>query len=160
MKRASEEDTKTNKKAKHVKFLIFGGASGWIGQKLVALCENRGLEYAIAESRMECREAVQRELLRKNITHVLLAAGITGRPTVDWCEDHKQETIRSNVIGTLSVIDICYQQQIHVTNFATGCIFGYDDDHPIGGKGFTEQDLPNFDGSFYSKTKVFFLKKK
>jgi hypothetical protein len=24
---------------------------------------------------------------------------VTGRPNVDWCEDHKVETIRGNVIG-------------------------------------------------------------
>jgi len=43
---------------------------------------------------------------------------------------------------------------IHVTNFATGCIYSYDDDHPIGGKEFTEQDVPNFRGSYYSHTKA------
>ena len=32
-------------------------------------------------------------------THVLNSAGVTGRPNVDWCEDHKQETIRANVVG-------------------------------------------------------------
>ena len=32
----------------------------------------------------------------------------------------------------------------------------YDDKHPLGsGIGFTEEDAPNFDGSFYSKTKGF-----
>uniref|UniRef100_A0A7N0ZTB0 Bifunctional dTDP-4-dehydrorhamnose 3,5-epimerase/dTDP-4-dehydrorhamnose reductase n=1 Tax=Kalanchoe fedtschenkoi TaxID=63787 RepID=A0A7N0ZTB0_KALFE len=40
-------------------------------------------------------------------------------------------------------------------NFATGCIFEYDRDHPEGsGKGFKEEDKPNFIGSFYSKTKA------
>ena len=38
--------------------------------------------------------------------------------------------------------------------FATGCIFEYDDLHPMGsGIGFTEEDSPNFTGSYYSKTK-------
>ena len=38
--------------------------------------------------------------------------------------------------------------------FATGCIFEYDEAHPMGsGIGFTEEDLPNFTGSYYSKTK-------
>ena len=31
----------------------------------------------------------------------------------------------------------------------------YDADHQIGsGKGFLEDDTPNFEGSFYSKTKI------
>jgi len=59
-----------------------------------------------------------------------------------------------NVIGTLSLIDLCHQRNIHVTNYATGCIYSYDDAHPIGGKTFTEEDEPNFSGSFYSYTKA------
>nr|CAD1844137.1 unnamed protein product [Ananas comosus var. bracteatus] len=40
-------------------------------------------------------------------------------------------------------------------NYATGCIFEYDDAHPQGsGIGFKEEDKPNFTGSFYSKTKA------
>jgi len=84
----------------------------------------------------------------------LNCAGVTGRPNVDWCEEHKQETIRSNVIGTLNLVDVAYLRGIHVTNFATGCIYEYDSSHPMGGiVGFKEEDTSNFKGSFYSKTK-------
>lgn len=83
-----------------------------------------------------------------------MAAGITGRPNIDWCEDHKPDTIRTNVIGTLNVADLCLSRDIHVTVYATGCIFKYDEAHQLGsGVGFTEEDAPNFDGSFYSQTK-------
>lgn len=42
-----------------------------------------------------------------------------------------------------------------MTNFATGCIYHYDEKHPIGGPNpFTEEDEPNFSGSFYSSTKA------
>lgn len=83
-----------------------------------------------------------------------MAAGITGRPNIDWCEDHKTETIRTNVIGTLNIADLCFLKNIHCTIYATGCIFKYDDDHPLGsGQGFTEDSFPNFAESFYSETK-------
>lgn len=88
-------------------------------------------------------------------THVLNAAGVTGRPNVDWCEDHKIETIRANVLGTLTLADVAHLAGAHLTIFATGCIFAYDDAHPLGsGKGFTEDDTPNFTGSYYSFTKA------
>jgi dTDP-4-dehydrorhamnose reductase len=65
------------------------------------------------------------------------------------------ETIRANVIGTLTLADVCTLKGVHMTNYATGCIFHYDDDFPVNtGKGFTEDDKPNFVGSFYSFTKV------
>jgi nucleoside-diphosphate-sugar epimerase len=58
------------------------------------------------------------------------------------------------VIGTLNLCDVAFMHNIHVTNFATGCIFEYDEKHPLGsGVGFTEDDEPNFGASFYSKTK-------
>ena len=85
-----------------------------------------------------------------------MSAGITGRPNIDWCESHKMETVRTNVIGTLNVADCTALRNIHCTVYATGCIFKYDDDHPLGsGIGFKEEEKANFDGSFYSKTKGF-----
>ncbi len=74
---------------------------------------------------------------------------------MDWCEDHKQETIRANVLGTLTLADVCALRNTHVTVFATGCIYEYDAAHAAGsGRGFTEDDAPNFSASYYSKTKA------
>ena len=88
-------------------------------------------------------------------THVFNAAGVTGRPNVDWCESHKVETIRINVTGTITLADVCRENGLILINYATGCIFEYDDKHPINsGIGFKEEDSPNFVGSFYSKTKA------
>jgi dTDP-4-dehydrorhamnose reductase len=110
----------------------------------------------VAESRIQDREAVAKELDEIKPTHVMNAAGITGRPNIDWCEDHKPETMRTNVIGTLNLADLCYMRDIHCTVYATGCIFVYDEKHSEGsGIGFTEEDEPNFSGSFYSETKSY-----
>jgi len=113
-----------------------------------------GMECFLAESRIENRADVEAELDQIKPSHVLMSAGITGRPNIDWCEDHKPETIRVNVIGTLNVADLCMTKGIHCTIYATGCIFEYDEKHPMGsGIGFTEEDFPNFAKSFYSETK-------
>ena len=47
-----------------------------------------------AHSRLENRESVEAEIVAANPDFVINAAGKTGRPNVDWCEDHKQEVIR------------------------------------------------------------------
>lgn len=118
-----------------------------IGTETVEVC-------VVATSRLEDRSAVEAELDSVKPSHVLMAAGITGRPNIDWCEDHKPDTIRTNVIGTLNIADLCYLKGIHCTVYATGCIFKYDEAHPLGsGIGFTEEDAPNFAESFYSETK-------
>lgn len=44
----------------------------------------------------------------------------TGRPNVDWCESHRPETVRANVIGTLNLADLCSSKGIHCTIYATG----------------------------------------
>jgi dTDP-4-dehydrorhamnose reductase len=137
------------------KVLIFGGKTGWIGQKIVALLQELGHDTICAESRLENRQDIFNEIARTTPDYIINAAGITGKPNVDWCEDHRAETIRTNIIGNLTLIDVAHLYNIHVTNISTGCIYEYDESHPMwSGKGFTEHDKPNFDGSFYSRTKI------
>lgn len=134
-------------------YLLFG-KNGWIGGMLIELLTKQGKTFHLAESRTQNRESVAAELDKIKPTHVLNAAGVTGRPNVDWCEDHKLETVRTNVLGTLTLADLCAERNIHHTLFATGCIFEYDNEHTIGGKPFTEEDSANFHGSYYSHTKA------
>jgi dTDP-4-dehydrorhamnose reductase len=135
--------------------LVFGGAKGWIGQKLVALLQEAGHNAVPATSRLENREDIIAEIAAVKPDAIINAAGLIGKPNVDWCETHKQETIRVNVIGTVNLADIAFQHNLHLTNISTGCIYEYDAQHPMwSGIGFTEEDAPNFDGSFYSATKI------
>jgi len=146
---ASTTEAKTDVKQS----FIIVGKTGWIGNKVGELLTQQGQTWRFLQSRLEDRTAVAKELDEFKPTHVLNAAGVTGRPNVDWCEDNKQETIRANVVGLLTLCDLTNARGIHLTNYATGCIYSYDEAHPIGGKTFTETDPPNFDGSFYSLTK-------
>jgi nucleoside-diphosphate-sugar epimerase len=134
-------------------YLIYGGKTGWIGQKLTKMLEEQGKTVHAAVGRMEDRTAVEKDLDEFKPEFVIIAAGKTGRPNVDWCETNRPETLRANVIGTLNVVDCCYLRKIHVTNFATGCLYHYSDAHPVDGKPVTEEDPPDFFGSFYSVTK-------
>ncbi len=135
--------------------LVFGGRTGWIGKKIVALLHEMGHNPVCAQSRLENRQDIVEEIKSISPSFIINAAGITGRPNVDWCETHKQETIRVNVIGTLNLADIAHEFGLHLTNISTGCIYEYDAQHPIrSGIGFTEEERPNFDGSFYSRTKI------
>lgn len=137
-----------------LKFLIYG-RTGWIGGLLGKICTRQGIAFEYGRGRLEQRSQILADIQSVKPTHVLNAAGVTGRPNVDWCESHKLETIRTNVVATLTLADICREHGILMTNFATGCIFEYDAAHPLeSGIGFKEEDKPNFTGSFYSKTKA------
>jgi len=81
---------------------------------------------------------------------VINAAGKTGRPNVDWCEDHREETIHANVTGPLVLLEECQKRGIYWVHLSSGCIYEGDK----GGEGFSEEDEPNFFGSFYSRSKA------
>lgn len=106
-------------------FLIWGG-NGWVAGHLYELLKSQGKSVEKTTVRMEDREDVMEVLEKVRPTHVLNCAGCTGRPNVDWCEDNKEATIRSNVIGTLNLADCCFMLGIHITVFATGCKNGCD----------------------------------
>ena len=56
----------------------------------------------------------------------------------------------------MNLADVTNAHNIHMTYYGTGCIFSYDDQHKMGpgNAGFTEEDVPNFTGSYYSHTKA------
>ncbi|URD95640.1 RmlD substrate binding domain [Musa troglodytarum] len=146
--------TAAGQEACSLKFLIYG-RTGWIGGLLGRFCAERGIPFAYGGGRLENRAQLEADIAAAAPTHVFNAAGVTGRPNVDWCETHRVETIRPNVVGTLTLADVCRESGLILVNYATGCIFEYDGGHPLGsGIGFKEEDTPNFVGSFYSKTKA------
>ncbi|KAL3715171.1 hypothetical protein ACJRO7_006981 [Eucalyptus globulus] len=137
-----------------LKFLIYG-RTGWIGGLLGKICEQQRIPFEYGKGRLENGAQILADIQTVKPTHVFNAAGVTGRPNVDWCETHKPETIRTNVVGTLTLADVCRERGLLMMNYATGCIFEYDETHPLGsGIGYKEEDKPNFIGSFYSKTKA------
>ena len=134
------------------KFLIWGG-KGWIGSMIEELLKEEGHDVMIARARLEDYVGIKKELEEKKPNFVLNCAGITGRPTVDWCESNKEETVLVNSVGVVNLAHACWRCGIHMTNYATGCIYCYTEERPIGSK-FSELDRPNFRGSTYSVSKV------
>jgi nucleoside-diphosphate-sugar epimerase len=99
-------------------FLVFG-RTGWIGGLVGDLLKQQGAKFEYATARLEDRAAVLADIERVKPTHVLNAAGLTGRPNVDWCETHRVETIRANVIGCLTLADVTNSLGIHMTYFVS-----------------------------------------
>jgi 3,5-epimerase/4-reductase len=127
------------------KMIIFGG-NGYLGGKLKELYP----EAVVPKVDIADPVAVRKVLDEEKPEIVLNAAGKTGRPNVDWCEDHKEETLRSNVTGPLVLLDECMKRKIYLVHVGSGCIY-----YGTGGNdGFTEEDPPNFTGSFYALTKA------
>ncbi|MDA0375726.1 MAG: sugar nucleotide-binding protein [bacterium] len=126
-----------------MKVVIFGGR-GYMGQYFASLYPDALTPSVdIADSR-DIADVLDTE--KPDV--VINCAGKTGRPNVDWCETHKQETIHSNVIGPLVLVEECGKRDVYLVHIGTGCVYSGNSSTP-----FTETDAPNFFGSFYSRSK-------
>jgi dTDP-4-dehydrorhamnose reductase len=104
--------------------------------------------------------------------------GKTGRPNIDWCELHKEETMNANVTLPLLLADYCKNNNVHLIQIGSGCIYFGESPHKnpylterhdntvkpedynryfyaafeLADSGWEETDFAN-PQSFYSKTK-------
>jgi UDP-glucose 4,6-dehydratase len=67
---------------------------------------------------------------------------------VDWCEVHKEETFFSNVTIPTYMAEVCQDTGLYMVHMGSGCVYE-------GNNLYTEEDIPNFKGSFYSRTKIY-----
>ncbi|MBT4191840.1 MAG: sugar nucleotide-binding protein, partial [Candidatus Diapherotrites archaeon] len=126
------------------KYLIIG--NGFIGNKFLNFLEDCEMSTKIIHSYVDALDEI-----RENAPQVVInCAGETGRPNVDWCEDNKQKTFDGNVLLPLNLAKACEETKTKLVHMGTGCVYVGDNN----GKGFSEEDEPNFGGSFYSQTKM------
>jgi dTDP-4-dehydrorhamnose reductase len=166
--------------------IVLLGATGYIGQQFAATLRERGLAFA-APARPQVdytRFEVLLEYLRANKPEFLInAAGYTGKPNVDACENDWAGTLQGNALFPAAVAHACATLGIPFGHVSSGCIYSgakvvSDDgqmrverdlsqprlqallrETPGAFHGFTETDEPNFSFrqppcSFYSGTKA------
>lgn len=160
-------------KASDDKRVLLFGSTGWVGSQFKQLLVQQGFVVQDAKSRLQNTRELYEEIADSGAMHVINCAGITGRPNIDWCESHPRETVMVNLEGAVTLAHICQFFNKHLTNFATGCIYTYEEssesrhrnpqlsDRAIetssscGVQGFSETDAPNFFQSTYSRTKAY-----
>lgn len=121
---------------------IILGSKGYIGKNLLKYVPNSvGIN-----TRLENIDELRKQISIIRPKYIVSAAGISGKPTIDWCESHKSETLFTNVTCQLNLINLCKELGIHLTIIGSGAVFD-------GDKLFTEKDIPNYVGTFYSKTR-------
>ena len=141
--------------------ILVYGAKGWIGEQFVSLLKREGVEYVVGEKRLgdDPDESIEEEILSVSPTHVASFIGRThgpGNHTAAYLEggpDKVAINVRDNLYGPLLLAELCRKFEIHFTYVGSGCLFKYDEEHPVGCKPFTEEDRPNFFGSSYSVVK-------
>lgn len=136
--------------------VLFGG-NGWIGTELQKYLK----DFIVAPSTIRCDERIQIEHYLDSvgtIKHIVCLIGRThgnGFQNIDYLEQKGKlvENIRDNLYAPILLAIIAKERNIHYTYVGTGCIFEYDEMHPINGNGFKENEYGNFFGSSYSTVK-------
>lgn len=140
---------KTPLTLKNMKAVIVG-TTGYFGSALKSYLEEKNWE--IYDQRVDFLnlDHINNVLEEFQPDVVINAAGKTGTPNVDWCEDHPSETYLANVSGPINLASACHKKNIYFVHIGSGCIYQGDNN----GKGFTETDTPNYLGSLYSRSKI------
>lgn len=82
------------------------------------------LKYQKIDSRLDFSSKQIENLLDTHKPDVLInCIGKTGRPNVDWCESHKEETSMANVTLPIMLAEACNKKSIHLIQIGSGCIF-------------------------------------
>ncbi|KJH45658.1 NAD dependent epimerase/dehydratase family protein [Dictyocaulus viviparus] len=61
--------------------------------------------------------------------------------------------VRDNLYAPWILASLCEKLHLHFTYLGTGCLFKYDDEHPVNGVGYKEEDVGNYMGTSYSVVK-------
>lgn len=115
------------------------------------------LPYENIKAKIFSREDVDSLILKHQPDVLINCIGKTGRPNVDWCESHKEETAFANTAVPIMLAEVCKGRGTHLIQIGSGCI--YFGDSPYKGHsswaqdpGWREDDFAK-PLSFYSKTK-------
>ncbi len=129
----------------HMKILIIG--RGYVGDRCAKAWDNA----VVSEKMVSSKQDVLALLDEHKPDAVLNAAGVRGRPNVDWCETHQLETILGNTKLPITIAEACQERGVYLLHIGSGCIFYGDSPH--SDKRWRENDMGNPTEVTYSRTK-------
>lgn len=126
-----------------MKILIIG--DGYIGSR----CAKEWPDAILSGIILNSVDEVVKLLEEHQPDVVLNAAGIVGKPNVDWCENNQLETFKGNAVLPIMIAEACAQKNIYLLHIGSGCIF-YGDSPDS--QGWREDDFAN-PVAVYTKSK-------
>ena len=120
-----------------------------MGSRYSEYLKNKGHEVLTERIDVTDPKALRKAFVNAKPNAVINFAGVRAYPNIDWCEDHKKETVAINVGGAINAMTAALEAGAYPIQISSGCIYS-------GGpeKRFTEEDQPNFFGSFYSRMRI------
>ncbi len=106
--------------------VVLLGASGYIGEAFAAELQRRSIPFlplARAQLNYADFKLLLNFLRERRPDLVINAAGHTGRPNVDACEDQKAETLQGNTLLPMTVAHACLAAGTPWAHVSSGCIY-------------------------------------
>jgi dTDP-4-dehydrorhamnose reductase len=125
------------------------GSTGYIGNKICQYLKYQNIPFKTFTFRSN-QNSIQYfdYFCQKNkITSIINCSAYTGEKSIDDCEMNILKTWEANVYSVEKLVNVCQKYKITLVHISTGCIFD-------GDKNYTEEDIPFFEKSVYSKTKI------
>lgn len=118
-----------------MKILVIGG--GYVGHR----CAQAWSDAVLADKKVFTKEDVLALIDEHKPDAILNAAGVRGKPNVDWCETHQLETIIGNTQLPIAIAQACQERGVYLLHIGSGCIFYGDSPHED--KKWREDDFGN-----------------
>jgi dTDP-4-dehydrorhamnose 3,5-epimerase-like enzyme/dTDP-4-dehydrorhamnose reductase len=121
------------------------GARGYLGMEAIKYLKEQGYKVFESNERFESIENIKEQIVKSRAKYVVCAAGISGKPTIEWSETHEEETYKVNFLGVLDLMRLTQELQIHCTIFGSGQVFKGDK------QVYTEEDTADQTNKVYTK---------
>lgn len=143
-----------NDKDKNAPFLKFEyfllGKSGFIGSNIYNELKKQNKKVYALPQRMENLKDIKKMIEFYKPKYFINCAGLTGVPNTSWCNTHKKETLMTNVINQINILNLCNEYNIHCTLIGSATIFKSCKDPKYS---YDVGDL-NDDNNYYSKCRI------
>lgn len=130
----SDNDSKW---AKQYKYIVIG--DGFLGNQFKKYFP----DSFILKNRLDDPDLIE-SINKSGCEAVICAAGIRGKPNIDWCETHEYETFKTNFLDTISFFERCKKPIVY---FGSGMVYKYEGV-------YKEDDEVQHDGKKYSKWRI------
>jgi len=130
--------------------LIYGG-KGFIGKHILKVLYKYNKKYILSNKRIYNYNDILEDIDIYKPKFIISSAGFSTPNNIDFYENNKSDLMLTNTVGNLILAYLCNKMNIHLTIIMSGCIYNYHKyfDHP-----FTELDIPNFNGNYYSSNRI------
>jgi len=116
--------------------IVLLGSTGYIGSVFLRQLEQNTGHRIVTPRYQDYGE--RGPVFDKYTSLVINCAAFVTKPSVDLCEDQKEECIMGNLLLPFRILRACERYNIPLMHISTGCLYNGNN----GGKGWSETDAP------------------